>query len=98
MLYMIIEHFKNQNPTPIYQRFGERGRLAPKGLQYVSSWVDERLERCFQLMETDDPALLDKWIAYWDDIIDFEVYTVISSDEASEKVFTRLSIYDSLIG
>jgi Domain of unknown function (DUF3303) len=82
---MIIEHFKNRNPVPVYRRFRDHGRLTPEGLQYVSSWVDERLERCFQLMETDDRKLLDEWIANWSDIIEFEIYPVISSKEAAER-------------
>ena len=86
MLYMIIEHFKNQDPVPVYRRFRDCGRLAPQGLQYVSSWVDEELNRCFQLMETDDRKLLDEWIANWSDIVEFEIYPVISSKEAAEKV------------
>ena len=90
VLYMIVEHFKNQDPVPVYRRFREHGRLAPEGLRYVSSWVDEKLERCFQLMETDDPALLDTWIANWSDVTDFEVYPVISSQEAAERITPRL--------
>jgi len=87
---MIIEHFKNQDPVPVYRRFRDRGRLAPEGLQYVSSWVDEKFNRCFQLMETDDRKLLDEWIANWSDIVEFEIYPVISSKEAAEKVATLL--------
>lgn len=90
MLYLVIENFKNQDPVPVYRRFRERGRLAPTGLQYISSWVDERLERCFQLMETTDRNLLDEWIANWSDLVEFEVYPVISSQEAAEKVSSRL--------
>ena len=90
LLYMIVEHFKNQDPLPVYRRFRDQGRLAPEGLHYVSSWVDENFERCFQLMEADHPALLDQWIARWNDIVTFEVYPVISSQEAAEKVAPRL--------
>ena len=90
MLYMIVEHFKNQDPLPVYRRFRDRGRLAPQGLRYVSSWVDEKLERCFQLMETEDRRYLDEWIAQWIDLVDFEVYPVISSNEAAERVSERL--------
>ena len=86
MLYMVVEHFINQDPLPVYRRFRDRGRLAPDGLQYISSWVDEKLERCFQLMETNDPALLDEWIASWRDLTEFEVYPVMSSKEAAERV------------
>ena len=90
MFYMIVENFKNQDPVPVYRRFRDRGRLAPEGLQYVSSWVDERLACCFQLMETADRKLLDEWIASWSDLIEFEVYPVISSEEAAEQVSSRL--------
>ena len=83
---MIVEHFKNQDPLPVYRRFREQGRLAPEGLQYVSSWVDDKLERCFQLMEASDIGYLNEWIANWSDIVDFEIYLVISSQEAAERV------------
>ncbi len=83
---MIVEHFKNGDPLPIYRRFREHGRLAPEGLNYISSWVDEKLERCFQLMETNDVTQLNEWIANWSDIVEFEVYPVISSKEAAERV------------
>ena len=90
MLYMIIEHFKNQDPVPVYRRFRDRGRLAPEGLRYVSSWVDEKLERCFQLMEAKSRHLLDEWIVNWNDLVEFEVYPVISSNEAAERISSRL--------
>jgi hypothetical protein len=83
---MIIEHFKNHDPIPIYRRFRDRGRLLPEGVQYLSSWVDEKLERCFQLMETEDRKLLDQWIANWEDIVEFELHSVLSSKEAFAKI------------
>jgi hypothetical protein len=87
---MIIEHFKNGDPVPVYQRFRDRGRLAPNGLQYISSWVDEKFERCFQIMETTDRQLLDQWITNWSDIVEFEVFPVVSSKEATETIAPRL--------
>jgi hypothetical protein len=85
-LYMVIESFRNGDPAPVYRRFAERGRMAPEGLRYVSSWIDERLHRCYQIMDTDDPALLDRWIENWSDIVDFEVCRVIESEEAARRV------------
>ena len=87
---MIVEHFKNGDPVPVYRRFRDAGRMAPEGLSYVSSWVDEKMTRCFQLMETDDQNRLDEWLANWNDLVDFEVYRVISSKEASDKVSSYL--------
>jgi hypothetical protein len=90
MLYMIVEHFKNKDAVSVYRRFGDRGRLAPEGLIYVSSWVDEKMERCFQVMETEDRSLLEQWMANWHDIVEFEVYPVVTSKEAVEKISPRL--------
>ena len=90
MLYMIIEHFKNKDAVSVYRRFRDRGRLAPEGLRYISSWVDENLERCYQLMETDDRTLLEQWMVNWRDIVDFEVYPVMTSKEAMQKISPRL--------
>jgi hypothetical protein len=86
MLYMIVEHFKNQDAIPVYRRFRDKGRLAPDGLSYISSWVDKSLQICFQIMETDDKTLLDEWIANWADIVDFEVFPIITSKEAADKI------------
>jgi hypothetical protein len=83
---MVIERFKGGDPSPVYRRFRDRGRLAPLGLTYVNSWVDAGLECCYQLMETDDRRLLDEWMATWSDLVDFEVHPVITSAEAAARV------------
>lgn len=89
-LYMVVEHFKNNDAVAVYRRFRDFGRMAPDGLIYVSSWVDDKLERCYQLMETDDRTLLDKWMGKWSDIVDFEVHAVITSNEAAGRIAPRL--------
>ncbi|MDQ3799808.1 MAG: DUF3303 domain-containing protein [Acidobacteriota bacterium] len=90
MLFMVVERFRDKNAARVYRRFRDQGRLAPAGLNYVSSWVDENFETCFQLMETDDRNLLDEWIANWSDIVEFEVFPVMTSAEASEKIAPEL--------
>jgi hypothetical protein len=90
MKYMVIEHFRDRDPLPVYRRFRDRGRMAPEGVQYLSSWVDDKFERCFQLMETDDRALLDQWSANWKDILDFEIVPVVTSGEAAQTIAPRL--------
>jgi len=90
MLYMVVEHFKNADAAPVYRRFRDKGRIAPEGLNYVSSWVDKNFQKCFQLMETDDEKLLKEWIANWSDIVDFEIFPVMTSAEATEKILSKL--------
>ncbi len=86
--YMVVERFKDT--VSVYRRFRDRGRMAPDGLVYISSWVDEKLERCFQVMETHDRRLLDEWMANWKDLTDFEVYPVITSQEAAKRIEPQL--------
>jgi Protein of unknown function (DUF3303) len=86
MLFMIIEHFIGGDPRPVYGRFRDRGRLAPPGLEYRSSWVTADLTRCYQLMETDDPTLLEQWLTQWDDLVEFEIVEVATSADAAAAV------------
>jgi hypothetical protein len=84
MRYMVIETFR-RGARPVYERAREHGRMLPDGLRYVDSWVEPGLGRCFQLMETDDPALFDRWTERWDDLAEFEIVPVVASAEAATR-------------
>ncbi len=86
---MVVEHFKDRDPAPVYKRFAEQGRLMPEGLSYVNSWIEVGMDRCFQVMETDDPALLQEWIKNWGDLVDFEVVPVVTSAEMVDLFASR---------
>jgi len=87
---MVVEHFKNQDAVAVYRRFRDHGRMAPEGLLYLSSWVDEILRAAIGCMATEDPSLLDKWMANWSDLVNFEVHAVVTSQEAAESIEPRL--------
>ena len=87
---MVVEHFKNKDAAPVYRRFRERGRMAPDGLVYIASWVDQSLERCYQVMECDDRTLLEQWMERWRDLVEFEVIPVRTSAEAFNLIQPRL--------
>ena len=89
MLYMILENFKG-DPMPVYRRFRERGRIAPEGLRYLSSWVTTDLQRCYQVMECDEPHLLQEWMDQWKDIVEFQVIPIVTSAEAAAAIEPRL--------
>jgi hypothetical protein len=81
VLFMITEHFRGQDAPAVYRRFRDEGRLAPDGLNYVSSWVTADLARCFQLMECDDVTLLQEWVARWRDLVEFEIVPVVAGKD-----------------
>jgi Protein of unknown function (DUF3303) len=86
MLFMIIERFKDRDPAPIYARLREQGRALPEGLHYIDSWVESNFDRCFQLMECDDPVSIQRWVLEWRDLASFEVVAV-SSSSATRELF-----------
>jgi Protein of unknown function (DUF3303) len=81
---MVIERFVH-GARPVYERAAAHGRMLPPGLRYVDSWVDEGLQTCFQLMEAEEPGLLDEWMGGWSDLVEFEAVPVIASSEAAER-------------
>ena len=90
MLHMIVEHFRGGDALPVYRRFRDRGRLAPDGLRYVSSWVTSDLRHCYQVMECDDRRLLEEWMDQWRDIVEFEVIPIITSEKATAAIAPHL--------
>jgi hypothetical protein len=71
----------------MYMRFDQKGRMLPEGVRYLNSWIDEDLTVCFQWMEAPSKALLLEWTLQWDDLVEFEILSVISSADAREKAF-----------
>ena len=90
MLFMVIERFKNRDAVAVYRRAQTQGRMAPEGLTYVGSWVEANFDRCFQLMECDDPGLFQQWVVAWRDLVDFEIVPVVPSKETLEHVTPAL--------
>ena len=90
MLFMVIENFRNQDAKAVYRRFRDKGRLTPEGLTFVGSWVEADLGRCFQLMECDDVTLLQRWVAEWSDLVDFEIVPVAPGREVADALAGQL--------
>jgi len=89
MLYMVIERFKGRSGRAVYERFREHGRMAPEGLRYVSSWIETNFDRCFQIMECDDPSLFSQWTGHWADLMDFEIVPLMTSADASARALSN---------
>jgi hypothetical protein len=86
---MLGEHFKNKGAAAVCRRFRDRGRLAPEGRICRAG----PMKFCAPLsgcMATEDPSLLDKWMANWSDLVNFEVHAVVTSQEAAESIEPRL--------
>ena len=91
MLFMVIERFRDNDMIPVYRRVREAGRGLPEGLKYIDSWVEPSFARCFQLMECDDPRLLQEWVLHWRGFgVTFEIVPVVSSADTRAVVAPHL--------
>lgn len=81
MLFMVIERFKPGASGGVGERFQRQGRMLPDGVIYHSSWIEPSGSRCFQVMEAASPESLGTWTARWNDLVDFEIVPVLTSDE-----------------
>jgi len=90
MLFMVLEDFRNRDRKAIYRRFRDKGRMMPDGLAYVGSWVSADMGRCFQLMETADVTLLQRWVAEWTDLAECEIVPVAAGRETTEALAGQL--------
>jgi hypothetical protein len=70
---MVIETFVPNGKEKVYKRFRDKGRMLPGGLIYIDSWLEKDGDRCFQLMETNDRPLFDRWMDNWKDLVRIEI-------------------------
>ena len=90
MLFMVVEKFRNQDGKSVYRKLRDEGRALPDGLEFVASYVSADLGRCFQLMETDDVTLFQRWIADWQGVVEFEVVPVVEGKATREALAPML--------
>ena len=83
MLFMVVERFRNQDALAVYRELRAKGRQMPDGLAFVGSWVSADVGRCFQLMECDDVTLLQRWVASWSHLIEFEIVPVVAGKDTA---------------
>ena len=59
--------------------------MLPDGVRYEASWLEPDGSRCLQVMEASDWEPLDLWIARRNDLVDFEVVPVVTSQDFWER-------------
>lgn len=81
MKFMAIWEAGPESRDQAVARFKETGGGAPKGVKMLGRWHDVSGNAGFALGETDDPALIHRWVSEWNDLLSFEVVTVIDDEE-----------------
>lgn len=83
---MVIERFKKGQIKSLYERLAQEGRMLSEGVNFVSSWIDEKIETCYQVMEANSYENLQQWMDNWSGFCEWEVIPVVTSQEAKQRV------------
>lgn len=86
MLFMVVERFRRQDAKAVYRRLRDHGRLMPDDLTFVASYVQADLACCYQVVECDDVATLQNWVAHWTDLVEFEILPIAYGRETAEAL------------
>jgi hypothetical protein len=86
VLYLAIETWQPGRASDVYAWFDAHGRGLPNDVTVVGSWIDHDLRRCWQVMDTDDPAVFDAWRDHWAHLMDIEVIPVRSGTDTAALV------------
>jgi hypothetical protein len=62
--------------------------MLPDGVALVDSWVSADVGRCFQLMECDDLTRLQRWVAAWSGLVEFEIVPVVAGTDTAAALST----------
>ena len=89
--YLVIENYKSGKTKLIYERFKEKGRMLPVGVEYENSWVEENLQICYQIMKSENIEKINEWISNWKDLVDFEVKRVLTTDQVNTRLNNKKS-------
>jgi hypothetical protein len=81
MLFMVIENFKPEMQQQMANRFRTSGRMLPEGVEYQVSWMAADGSSCYQVMGAPTREALNVWIGRWNDLVDFDVIEVKTSQE-----------------
>jgi Domain of unknown function (DUF3303) len=79
MLFMVIE--RPRDIELVGERYKQHGRMLPDDVVYRASWLVPDGIVCYQIMEAANHETLMTWVRRWDDIVDFEIVPVLTSQE-----------------
>ena len=89
MTFMIIERFYPERVRDLYLRLDQSGRILTPGVSFISSWINEDVTTCYQVMEAESISQIREWAGQWQEYAEFEIIPVIDSPSAKARALNR---------
>lgn len=81
MLFMIIYTYEPEQRNETTKRRLHRQRVIPEGMKVIGEWSFIGGGRGFMVLDAGDPKLLLRTFSAWSDLLKFEVFPVIETEE-----------------
>lgn len=90
MLFIVNWSIKSENRNRAIERFLKTGAVAPAGITMLGRWHAVGAMTGFGIAETDDIALIQKWVLQWSDLLAMEVHPALTDEQAAPLMAAAL--------
>ncbi|WP_341523780.1 DUF3303 family protein [Pseudomonas sp. G.S.17] len=90
MLFIVNWSIQSQNRNRAIERFLKTGAVAPAGVTMLGRWHAVGGMTGFGIAETDDIALIQKWVLQWSDLLTMEVHPALTDEQAAPLLAAAL--------
>ncbi|RWU22967.1 hypothetical protein DM813_12275 [Pseudomonas alkylphenolica] len=91
MLFIIHWSFTPQTRNAAIARFLKTGGAPPANLKVLGRWHAVGHQQGFGVVETDDLALVQKWVLDWSDLMTMEVFAAMTDTDIGPLLGATLS-------
>jgi len=88
MLFMIVYTYEPEQRNETTKRRLHQQRVIPEGMKVIGEWSFLGGGRGFMVLEVQDSKLLLKAFSAWSDLLKFEVFPVIETEEVMKLAKT----------
>ncbi|MGH8355536.1 MAG: DUF3303 domain-containing protein [Pseudomonas sp.] len=83
MLFIVSWSISPEHRNSAIERFLRTGGAPPTGVTMQGRWHAVGRMSGFAVAQASDPALIQKWVLEWNDLIAMEVYPALTDEQAA---------------
>jgi hypothetical protein len=81
MLFIVNWTLSSENRNRAIERFLTTGGTPPAGVKLIGRWYAVGGAAGFGVAEASDPALIQKWVLDWSDLMKMEVHVALTDEQ-----------------
>lgn len=83
MLFILSWQISSERRNSAIERFLRTGAVPPAGVTMLGRWHAVGRMSGFGVAEANDPALIQKWVLEWSDLMTMDVHPALTDEQAA---------------